>query len=900
VDGFTEYFDDLTAAGRTQVWGVTFPYEQSLANEGPQVFPAEFDALMGRLNERVFERIEQVRDPRRRTKVFAFPQQMAAMRDALSQFVTDVFVSSQVDRRILLRGVYFTSGTQDGTPIDRLLGSIGRKFGAADAVMPSAGPGKAYFVESLLKEVMIGESGLAGINRSLEARKAAGLLGAYVAMGLIAAAGVAVFSVSYSRNREYLEQTASQVDALERIEPVTSTAPLERVVPRLDAIKSIVDSSDRYRQGTTWLMRWGLYQGRSIGNAAHGAYMRELDSMLLPRVASQIRRRMIQSAKEPEKLFLYLKGYLMLSDPKHLDKQYLQMLADLDWKPTGVGYSSTGASLSNHLDNLLKNTDTLRPFGVDGTVVRQARASIPPSSWSSILYDEVKRSYGKDKSGDLRIDTLAGLEVEKVFKRRSGVPLSTPMPRLYTREVFKHVTREGRLELIKRYTEDGWVWGQDTLASIATAKNLGSAVTVLYEQDYIKQWDALVDDIEFVSFRTIAETNEALRILTSPTSPLRGLVGVIAANTTLVEKTPTPAASGVIEQTRQKLAGKIGSVLGSAQEAVSLPSMEPGMIVTAHFQPIRELTTGDAGKKPLDNIIQSISEIQQQLDTLGPDAAGADPSQILANQTFRGLLQTLRQQAVALPPGGLRALVMQIAGIAGGAIQRDATGEIEKLYEQQVLPTCRALIANRYPFANETEPDVQLTDFATVFGFDGVFDKFFTDHLQAYVDASSGSWQWRPGSINPSRSLLDQFQAAQRVREMFFAPGSKTPALNFAVTITDLDPNATRFVLQIDGQNFDATHSAPVKRLGVWPGPASGQAATSFEGRFFDPTESYGGPWAWFRMIDASLDGPPDAQQRIRLNVHNRYHQVHVTVEAARAYNNPFATRAWRQFSCES
>ena len=305
VDGFAEHFDDLNAEGRAQVWGVTFPYGQSLANEGPQVFPADFDALTIRLNEQVFERIEQLRDPRRRTKVFAFPQQMAAMRDALTQFVTDVF-AGRGDGRILLRGVYFTSGTQYGTPIDRLLGSIGQRFGTANAVLPSSGPGKAYFVEQLLKDVMIGESGLAGINRRLEARKAAGQLGAYAAMGLIAIVGVALLTVSYRRNREYLDNTGEQVARLDQLGPVQSTAPLEQIVPRLDAIRTIVDSADKYRTNTSWAMRWGLYRGRSISNAAHGAYMRELDSLLLPRVASQIQRRLVQSASQPEALFLYL------------------------------------------------------------------------------------------------------------------------------------------------------------------------------------------------------------------------------------------------------------------------------------------------------------------------------------------------------------------------------------------------------------------------------------------------------------------------------------------------------------------------------------------------------------------------------------------------------------------
>ena len=57
VDGFSEYFDDLRTEGRAQVWGVTFPYAQSVANEGPGVFPAEFDALMARLKSEVASKL---------------------------------------------------------------------------------------------------------------------------------------------------------------------------------------------------------------------------------------------------------------------------------------------------------------------------------------------------------------------------------------------------------------------------------------------------------------------------------------------------------------------------------------------------------------------------------------------------------------------------------------------------------------------------------------------------------------------------------------------------------------------------------------------------------------------------------------------------------------------------
>src|SRR5262249_54383190 len=217
VPGFTDYFDDLNQEGRAQVWGVTFPYEQTVNGDAPNALVAEFDGLMGRLNDRVFGRVDAERGGRRRASVFAFPQQMAALRDLIGDFVTEVFATSG-DRQIQLRGVYLTSGTQDGTQIDRLLGAISRRFGvASEAVAPPPGKGKAYFVERLLKEVIIGESGLAGVNRRLELQKAAWQIAAYAATVLVIVVGMIVLWVSYSNNRGYLDRGSNDVATLRRV-----------------------------------------------------------------------------------------------------------------------------------------------------------------------------------------------------------------------------------------------------------------------------------------------------------------------------------------------------------------------------------------------------------------------------------------------------------------------------------------------------------------------------------------------------------------------------------------------------------------------------------------------------------------------------------------------------------
>src|SRR5262249_55380254 len=290
---------------------------------------SEFDALMTRLNARVFGRIEEERGGRRRASVFAFPQQMAALRDLIAGFVTDVFAASRADRQLLLRGVYLTSGTQDGTQIDRLLGAIRRRFGvAAEVAAPAPGKGKSFFVERLLRDVVIPESGLAGVNRRLELQKAAWQLAAYAATVLVVVVGLIVLYVSYSNNRAYLDQVSADVATLKGVRPPAARASLEAFLPFLNAARAVADSANRNGDGGRWRMRWGLYQGNAIGNAARDAYRRELDSILLPRFGARVRQHVIDYAAEPEKLYVYLKAYLMLGDPKRLDKKFMQFVAD--------------------------------------------------------------------------------------------------------------------------------------------------------------------------------------------------------------------------------------------------------------------------------------------------------------------------------------------------------------------------------------------------------------------------------------------------------------------------------------------------------------------------------------------------------------------------------------------
>ena len=130
IAGFQEFFDNLGSQEREQVWGFTLPYEKAAHDASPlAAFNAEFDALVTQLSDLSLERMQAETDYQRRSLIAGFPAQMASLRGVAEAFLGDIFRNSRYEDSQLLRGVYFTSGTQEGTPIDRLMMGMARTFG---------------------------------------------------------------------------------------------------------------------------------------------------------------------------------------------------------------------------------------------------------------------------------------------------------------------------------------------------------------------------------------------------------------------------------------------------------------------------------------------------------------------------------------------------------------------------------------------------------------------------------------------------------------------------------------------------------------------------------------------------------------------------------------------------
>ena len=131
IAGFSEFYDNLGKDDREQVWGFTLPLPKKTKAEVSPIatFDEEFGLLLGQLNAQSLERMQQETDHQRRSLISSFPSQVASVRVTARGFLDEVFQDNRFEKRHLLRGIYFTSGTQEGTPIDRLMMGMARTFG---------------------------------------------------------------------------------------------------------------------------------------------------------------------------------------------------------------------------------------------------------------------------------------------------------------------------------------------------------------------------------------------------------------------------------------------------------------------------------------------------------------------------------------------------------------------------------------------------------------------------------------------------------------------------------------------------------------------------------------------------------------------------------------------------
>ena len=901
IAGFSEFFDDLNPELRNQVWGMTFPVNKTMDGSAAKAFADEFKLLLDRLNTRVLDRLHAEADRSRRAAILSFPQQLGALHDVARQFVEGVFAPNPYGTPTLLRGVYLTSGTQEGAPIDRMMSAVARTFGVDVARVQAKGAQqRTFFVERLLKDVLFKESGFAGTNPNLERQKILLQAASYGSVLLLAALLVIGFVTSYGRNRGYLAQVQSALAAYpvksDLSGATTQKAYFATVLQRLEALSAVQDVAQQYCGKVPLLMRFGLYQGHAVGSEVHDAYIRELNGLLLPGVASQFRAGLTGNASDPQALYYYLKGYLMLGEPKHQDAGQLIALTNIEWRKIFPGDPVLQQALAKHFHALVSEPGKLRAISLDDGLVEQARATLRTADLSALVYGSLKLTADSSDAPPLRLDKALGL-LGNVFRRKSGTPLSAPLPPLFTQPVFADEVNKGIAQAVTNFTRDDWVFGAGKIDAIGKAR-LQQQVLGLYQADYIKAWDGLLADLELQPITSIQDASAIAAKLSGPSSPLKALLGVVRDNTHDLLRAPPEGDADKALDAASKAAEKkatqsaLSRALASAAGAPAAAAAEkPGAAISEHFDTLNKLSEGAPGAAPIDQTLGVLDQLSKTLLTM-TDFSGT------AGQPNPQLL--LAQQAAAQLPPPVSGWVAALTGKSQALVASGTKGALGEQFKQAVAKDCADFTRGRYPFVPGGKSEIPLQNFAQLFGYGGEFDAFYKASLEKLVDASGRTWKWKtgPGAVSGSPGMLAQMQLADTIKQMYFHNGSATPEVDFTWLAPQLDAGIGKLVISVDGQKYEYTPGGAMSATMKWPGPQPGQvsiAAYDTGGNLISSFD-YQGDWALFRALQAAnLQKQSDLRFTASFNFGG--HVAKITLQANNL-KNPFLGTDVQRFRC--
>jgi len=849
ISGFIEFFDDLGRDERGQVWGVTFPLAESEKPAGViEALGPQFDQLIERLDSRLLGRLNQERDLHRRGTMLGFIQQMASLKTPLQEFLTDAFYPSRFEDASLIRGVYFSSGTQEGTPIDRILSSISATFGLDRQAMPAfSGPGRSYFLTRLLREVVFQEADLVG-DRSFVARYG-GMVnrGVYAACAVVLLALVGGWVLSYTQNESYIADVSQKVA---RYKEVADAAPgdaesLVDVLPPLDMLGDIPGGYKDRDIFSPLTMGFGLYQGDKLGQAATTAYRRALNAALLPRMLNRLHVRIRQSVDETEALYQALKVYLMLGQPQHLDRKLVNDWFKVDWALRFPGPSNQEVRdrLEAHLAALLEGE--LTPPSLDGAVIASARDVLAQRPLAERVYAVVKREAERADLGEWR-PTDKVKDVARYFTRRSGAPITTGMPGLFTYNGYNSEFLVRVPEFARQAARETWIVGSANKESLddADVSAVTKAVLDLYFDDYVRQWQAYLDDVDVIPFRSFAEAAEVSKVLSDIDSPIKGFIAAVSEETRLA-RLPGDVGTG------GSVTGKIGELIkllpGIGAEALAA---NPAYRVNQQFKDMRELLIPpkEGAAPPIDKTLGLINELYAQLTAMR-NAGSPAPAE------GANILVRLRQEAGRSPSPlsrWLRTLAQQSSLVA----VRSVRGRLNEVWTGDIAPFCRTALGDRYPLARGSREDSNLGDFARYFGPQGLVDGFVSTELKPYVDTSVRPWRevdMGGVQLGISEETLRAIEGASRIKEAFFAGGA-TPLVRFALKPLELDKYARQVQLELGGQRLTYRHGPTRLENMQWPPPDGSMMArlvfTPLDGSSAGASLTSEGPWALFRLLD--------------------------------------------------
>ena len=855
VPGFVELFGELDRSGREQVWGATV--EPDARADAGETVEREFDGLIEALRPVRNARLGQPLHREERQRVYGFALEFAALRDRVARFAGLVFAPNPLDDGPLFRGFYFTSGTQEGAPIDRVIGSLAAQFGlAGPAPTPAPVETKSYFLKDLFTNVVFPDQHLA--RRTQRAAGATWRALTRAGAAALATAAVAAVLLGFAAARSGLDlkraadrsQDAAAVrfspdgarysdlnrleSLREEVDRITGSHPVRRaLLLGLDRSAAVREPVQRVYYGQARELVGAYALGRLRTSLERSRTFAAGDSTGAMSAAEQAARR-VDIENDLEAYLLLTTHADSLAGSESLRDALKARLAELT--PRGALGAEAGARQEG-VDLVVRQTDAYvdglaaglaEPFTADRSLIAAALVVVDVPPTLDGLYARIRR------------EALARLPP---FTLRDAVPeehigLFAPagqVPGFFTKAAWERVVRRRFREASADPAGEYWVLGRtraDLPEELRDEAGLYTSLVGRYHTEYVKSWTAFLASVQYKDVSG-PDAEARLAILGSPTdSPIGWLLAVVTEQTSFPAAPAAERSRGLVDRAAEAL-GR-----GDSTQADS-SAVDP---VAAAFAGIHRLNapglpTGEADPG-LYKALEALAQFGRRVGAAAGDrAAIADLLAVTKDEIetgTRGLDRIVREHLFFAPLDiSQQVAVSAAAAVAGGAA---ADAAAEKLGAAKAA--FESTLAGRYPFDSGSSRDAAIDDARTYFAPGGTLD--------AFAEAIGE---------DASPAVRQAIERGQTIGRVLF--GGSTLTFRLRPDLPTYSSPAAQEALDVDAVAVGIHGASNVYRLGstrwmdvTWPGPPG--AFVTVQRQEGTLSNEFEGDWAVFRLLQSA------------------------------------------------
>lgn len=866
ISGFREYFSSFSQNRRNGVWGVTFQTRDRREATHERV-PEEFDALLSRLSDEVVDRMSEEPDGIARIAIFGLPGQMAMLRSNLSEFLRRVFEPTRYASNAILRGFYFCSGTQEGTPIDQVLGMMASDPADHAEFQPAfmSGKGKSFFLRNLLTQVIFAEKDWVNYDRGAVRRMTVLRTLAMTVIAVCTLGAMGAFGYSFWQNaslvREADAHAAQYIDAArnELNASVISDPDPSPTLVHLQNLRTMPGGFGDDREPGFW-ERLGLSRQAALRTAALQAYSDALERMLRPRMMLHLENEIPQLIvdEDTEGTYRALKVYMLLAgegkgDGDEAIKTYFEDV----WlrQVPGATRATDRDELNAHLAAMLElDGDQTPRIATDENIKLRARESIVNLPLADQAYAAIKEKSALSGVPDFNLVERVSGSVMQVFQTIDGTPLEDlGVPGLYTFEGYWGFFVDQMAVAETELREDSWVLGEsgDRVGYDQQLANLENDLFRKYRSEFKQAWDKVFDKMRLAPMSVDPPEYRLLGLASSPVaSPLLELAEAVDEETRMTriydeiagisaEDAATMVATGDLSgdmgnavfgriYSRQGVFGRVfmdslrsrsknQSRAGAGGLAEDIDRRRAERL-TSDFARWHMILQGAQGSRPIDLVLQQLASVQENRTNAFHVSTPADETML--NQT----LTALTRNNSAMPD----VIGRMLTGLEKEfrAAAEDATmADLNAALNDEIAVFCRTEVKPLFPFSRSSR-HISPSLFGQFFGPGGRMDQFYSTHLRGHVVPTASGLQPDPDSNIGQRlspTTLREFDRAQKIQRAFFANGGAEPQVNMTVKHLTSSPTVAFATLTVHGSSPPISTQPDSTPAGAaWPGSASG------------------------------------------------------------------------------